>query len=620
MHRSRTTRSAPAGVRVGDIVPAAVRGAAGTVGRPGGGPVKSPDPVEGEKAALRFPDVPRLALDELLEQLMARAKEVANTQGRLRGLLRANQMIGSDLALPAVLRRVVDAARDLIGAEYAALGVIAPDGHLSEFVHAGMDDELVTRIGHLPQGKGLLGALIDDPAPIRLDRLGGDERSTGFPPGHPPMDTFLGVPIRVRDEVFGNLYLTGSTRGAFTAEDEELAKALAATAGAAIDNARLYEAARSRQRWLQATAAITRQMLNAEQTETGGDYTRALQLIAERAAELATADLVTVVRPRQGSPDLWVEIAVGETAPAAADIRQVPIAGSLSGRVFSTGEPLRVGTPHELEGMSPSGAGELDVGPVMIVPLTGSEGTLGVLTAARRTGRPAFTADELDMAAGFAAQAAVAIELAEARAEQQRAAMLDERDRIAADLHDHVIQRLFATGLSLQSVAGLVGPGRAADRIRQAITDLDDTISQIRTSIFQLHQTPQVTPSGVRGELLAVVTDATVALGFEPAVRFAGLLEGTLSGEVVADLVAVLREALSNVARHAHARSVDVQVTATPERVCVEVHDDGDGMSDAGRRSGLANLRHRAERRGGGFTLTARDPHGTLLRWWVPAP
>jgi signal transduction histidine kinase len=483
----------------------------------------------GEDGALRFPDVPRLALDELLEQLMTRAQEVVNTQGRLRGLLRANQMIGSDLALPVVLRRVVEAARELIGARYAALGVIAPDGHLSEFVHVGMPDEDVARIGHLPQGKGLLGALIDDPAPIRLDRLGDDDRSSGFPPGHPPMDTFLGVPIRVRDEVFGNLYLTGSTRGAFTAEDEELAKALAATAGGAIDNARHYATARSRQQWLQATAAITRQMLNPEQ----------------------------VPSPRTGDDDDR--------------------------------------------------------------PPDGSQGTLGVLTAARRAGRPAFTADEVDMAAGFAAQASVAIELAEARSEQSRAAMLDERDRIAADLHDHVIQRLFATGLGLQSVAGLAGPGRVADRIHQAILELDDTISQIRTSIFQLNHTPQTTPSDVRSELLEVVTDAAVALGFEPAVRFAGLLEETLPGDVVRDLVAVLREGLSNVARHAHARSVDVQVTATPQRVCVEVHDDGSGMGDTDRRSGLANLRHRAERRGGGFALTARDPHGTVLQWWVPA-
>ena len=270
----------------------------------------------GEDGALRFPDVPRLALDELLEQLMTRAQEVVNTQGRLRGLLRANQMIGSDLALPVVLRRVVEAARELIGARYAALGVIAPDGHLSEFVHVGMPDEDVARIGHLPQGKGLLGALIDDPAPIRLDRLGDDDRSSGFPPGHPPMDTFLGVPIRVRDEVFGNLYLTGSTRGAFTAEDEELAKALAATAGGAIDNARHYATARSRQQWLQATAAITRQMLNPEQVPSTrrGDYSRPLQLIAEQSADLAAADLVTVVLPRQGSPEAIFYVSVLHTS------------------------------------------------------------------------------------------------------------------------------------------------------------------------------------------------------------------------------------------------------------------------------------------------------------------
>ncbi len=587
----------------GDQDPTDIRGAGGAPG-------------------LRFPDVQRLALDDLLEQLMARAQEVANTQGRLRGLLRANQMIGSDLALPVVLRRVVHAARELIGAQYAALGVIAPDGHLSEFVHTGMTEEQVARIGHLPQGKGLLGALIDDPAPIRLDRIGEDERSTGFPPGHPPMDTFLGVPIRVRDEVFGNLYLTGSTRGAFTAEDEELAKALAATAGGAIDNARLYAAARSRQQWLQATAAITRQMLNPQPAPSPrrGNYPRPLELIAERSADLAAADVVTVMLPRQGSPDLRVEIAVGDFAPAVAEVQRVPIAGSLSGRVFTTGEPLRVGTSHEMEGVSLVTAGELDVGPVMIVPLTGSAGALGVLTAARRTGRPAFTADELDMAAGFAAQASVAIELAEARSEQQRAAMLDERDRIAADLHDHVIQRLFATGLALQSVAGVAGPGRIADRLHQAIIDLDDTISQIRTSIFQLDQTPQVTPTGVRSELLGVVTDAAMVLGFEPAVRFAGLLEDTVPGEVVRDLVAVLREGLSNVARHARARSVDVRVTATPQQVCVEVIDDGEGMSGTDRRSGLANLRHRAERRGGAFALTSRDPHGTALQWWIPAP
>ena len=218
----------------------------------------------GDAGALTFPDLPRLELDQLLGQVVERAQEVLGTQGRLRGLLRANQVITGDLALPVVLRRIADAARELVGARYAALGVIGPDGDLVEFVHVGMPADVVEEIGPLPQGKGLLGALIEDPQPIRLGRIGDDPRSSGFPPGHPPMASFLGVPIRIRDEVFGNLYLTDSTRGQFSAEDAELATALAATAAAAIDNARLYQAARSRGEWLQATAAITRQLLSPD--------------------------------------------------------------------------------------------------------------------------------------------------------------------------------------------------------------------------------------------------------------------------------------------------------------------------------------------------------------------
>jgi transcriptional regulator with GAF, ATPase, and Fis domain len=194
----------------------------------------------GAGPALTFPDLPRLELDQLLGQLIERAQEVIATQGRLRGLLHANQLIVGDLALPTVLRHIVEAARELVGARYVALGVISPDGGLAEFVHTGMPDDAVERIGHLPQGKGLLGALIEDPHPIRLRRITDDPRSTGFPPGHPPMSSFLGVPIRLRDEVFGNLYLSESTRGEFSAEDEDLMKALAATAAVAIENARLY--------------------------------------------------------------------------------------------------------------------------------------------------------------------------------------------------------------------------------------------------------------------------------------------------------------------------------------------------------------------------------------------
>ncbi|HTK66392.1 MAG TPA: GAF domain-containing protein, partial [Pseudonocardia sp.] len=343
---------------------------------------------------LTFPDVPRLELDTLLAQLIDRAQEVMSTQGRLRGLLRATQMITADLALPVVLHQIAVAARDLMGARYAALGVIAPDGHLSEFVHVGMPDELVAQIGQLPQGKGLLGALIDDPAPIRLDSLGQDERSSGFPPGHPPMDSFLGVPVRVKEEVFGNLYLAESTSGTFTAEDEELATALAASAGVVIANARLYEAARDRHKWLQASAMITRQLLSPDPEGTG----RPLQLIAEQCRDIAGADLVTVVLPTEGAvsgpPDLRVEIAVGTGGEMERLVgRSLSLDSSLAGRVFTSGQPLRMANPYELV-VTPALSDVIDVGPVLVVPLKGSQRMHGVLTVARLRGCAAFSAED----------------------------------------------------------------------------------------------------------------------------------------------------------------------------------------------------------------------------------
>jgi signal transduction histidine kinase len=313
---------------------------------------------------------------------------------------------------------------------------------------------------------------------------------------------------------------------------------------------------------------------------------------------------------------LRVEIAVGLGDEDLLG-KRVPMQGSLAAQVFSTAEPLRVTHPDDA-GLASVASGELDIGPMLVVPLLGSRRTHGVLSAARVRGRPAFTSGELEMASSFASQAAVAIELAEARAEQQRAAMLDERDRIAADLHDHVIQRLFAAGLSLQSVAASLSAGRNRSRIQDTITDLDDTISQIRTTIFQLHQTPGTPAHSVRGRLLDVITDAAPALGFEPAVRFTGLLEDTLTDDLVEDLLAVLREALTNIARHAQARSADIDLTTLPDQLILDVRDNGIGIDSTTRRSGLANLHRRAERHGGTLTITRCDPSGTRLSWSIP--
>ena len=574
--------------------------------------------ITGHPGALTFPDLPRLELDQLLGQVVEPAQEVLGTQGRLRGLLRVTQVITGDPVLPMVLSRIADAARELVGARYAALGVIGPDGDLVEFVHVGVPADVVAEIGPLPQGKGLLGVLIEDPRPIRLGRIGDDPRSSGFPPGHPPMASFLGVPIRIRDEVFGNLYLADSTRGQFSAEDAELATALAATAAAVVDNARLYQAARSRGEWLQATAAITRQLLSPDPADPTDrvDAGDPLRLVAARSREIADADLVTLVRPAENGSDLRVEVAIGAGAEDLPGL-PVPRQGSLSGRVFTTGQPLRLTHPHDEAGLASVASGALDVGPVLVVPLCGSTRVHGVLSLARTRGRTAFTPDDLELAAGFANQAAVAIELAEARVEQQRAAMLVERERIAADLHDHVIQRLFATGLSLQVLAGTLGPSQAGQRVQATIADLDATIGQIRTSIFALQQNPQTARRCLRARLLDVVSEVTPVLGFAPAVRFSGLLDG-LPDQTAQDLLAVFREALTNIARHAHAHTADVDLTGHPPWLTLDIRDDGVGLGDTTRRSGLANLRHRAEHHGGTLTLTPRDPRGTWLSWSIP--
>jgi GAF domain-containing protein len=289
----------------------------------------------GGEVRLSFPDQPRLELDQLLAQLVDRAQEVMATQGRLRRLLAADQLIVADLALPAVLRHIAEAARELIGARYAALGVIGPDGGLSEFIHVGMPEDAVEAIGHLPEGKGVLGALIEDPRPIRLTDIADDPRSSGFPREHPPMTSFLGVPIRVREEVFGNLYLTESTRGEFTHEDEELARALAATAAVAIENARLYEAAQSRGEWLQGSAAITRELMAADAAHPSAP----LRTIAELSRRLAAADSVTVLLPVADSgEELVVEVATGEGADTLTGL-SVPLSGTLAGRAFLRSEP-----------------------------------------------------------------------------------------------------------------------------------------------------------------------------------------------------------------------------------------------------------------------------------------
>ena len=551
---------------------------------------------------------PRLELDQLLTQLIDRAQDVVAARDRLRGLLRANRLIIGDLALPVVLRRIAEAARDLVQARYAALGVLGPDGGLEQFIHVGVDDETVARIGHLPEGKGLLGALIDDPRPIRLANLADDPRSVGFPEGHPAMSCFLGVPIRIRDEVYGNLYLTEREGGPFTAEDEELVAALAATAASAIDNARLYAEAGRRQRWLEASTEITRQLLSSEGEPP-------LSVIARRLHEMADADVVAVVLPTADPQRLMVEVATGEQA-AQLTALSYPVEDTIAGVAINTGRPVLVGDVTQQQSYLVHLAQVTPVGPMMALPLLGTQGSRGAVLVARVPGRHRFNEADLDIATTFAQHAAVALELADARADQQRVMLLEDRDRIARDLHDHVIQRLFAAGLGVQSVAASAGSDSGASRLNTIVDDLDETIRQIRTTIFELRGplTPQ--PSTVRSQVVDVIDEVVPMLGFSPALRFTGPVDTIVPDEVAGDLIAVVREALSNIARHAHASAAAVEVTATPAQLTVDVADNGVGIGESKRRSGLANLARRAERYGGSLTLP--DHEGTQLRWTIP--
>ncbi|MGL4174476.1 MAG: GAF domain-containing protein, partial [Dermatophilaceae bacterium] len=393
---------------------------------------------------------------------------------RLRRLVAANEAIVSDLDLATVLRRIVEAAVDLVDARYGALGVIAPDGRgLEQFVHVGVDPELVERIGHLPEGRGILGALIADPRPVRLRHLADDPRSVGFPAGHPPMDSFLGVPVRVRGEVFGNLYLTDAAAGEFDEHDEAVAVSLAATAGIAVHNARLYADSGHRQEWLLAAADLTRRVL-ADPSTVAAVTTG---IVAETVATLADAPLVLVLE-HDGPDDATVTAAAGTDAAGTG-------AEALTGAVVIPTDPLRrtadTGDARSVErlGGLPAGAPGAD-GPALLLPLLGPRRT--VLVATRPAGAHPFTGPELEMASTFAAQVSVALELAKAREDQQRMALLEDRTRIARDLHDHVIQQLFAAGMSVQGVASTLDDPERSDVLDSVVDTLDEAVKRVRTS------------------------------------------------------------------------------------------------------------------------------------------
>jgi signal transduction histidine kinase len=564
--------------------------------------------------------LPRLQLDELLAELQSQLGAVLATRDKMRGLLEAVVAIGASLELEATLRRIVGVAVELVDARFGAIGVIGEDAKLIEFLPVGVDADEIARIHHWPEGRGLLGMLIKDPRALRLADISSHSESSGFPPGHPAMHSFLGVPVRVRDQVFGNLYLTEKRDGGeFTEDDEVLLTALGAAAGIAVENARLYEESQRQQRWLRASADLTMRLLSGQPPEA------VLSALTGHALKLSGADLVKVALPDEEGGRMTVDFAEGEGAEAVRGL-VLPADDSLSGLVLASGEPIVVDDfAADKRAADVTRRALPNMGSAIAFPLGAPGSVRGVIVIARRRGRQQFSPADLEVFGAFGAQAAVALELAARRADAEQLTVLEDRDRIARDLHDLVIQRLYATGMSLEGAVPMAARQEVADRIRHAVDAMDDTIRDIRATIYALQARVQPDELHLRGEIVALVDEMTEVLGFPPALRLGSGLDSRAAAELSEQLLAVLRESLSNAARHAHATRVDVTVdTDESGWATVLVRDNGIGFDHGSgataRRSGLANMAGRAEKRGGTFSISPAEGGGTVVEWRVPVP
>ncbi|MEU6896159.1 GAF domain-containing protein [Streptomyces sp. NPDC046557] len=549
-----------------------------------------------------------------LDALQAQVTDARGTRDRLNGLLEAVMSVGRELDLAQALRGIVEAAVVLVDAEYGALGVVGDDQGLTEFLPVGVSDQLRARIGALPTGHGLLGELIRHPRPLRLEDLSEHVASAGFPEHHPQMRSFLGVPIRIRDEVFGNLYLTEKRGGTdFDAEDEGVLSTLAVAAGVAVDNARLYEEVRLRERWLAASSDFTSALLS------GASEIEVLEGMLERARDIISAEMCVFYQVGP-SGELHGSLALGEGAEAHRGIVLPGSEGILAELVTARDGLITfadVATDVRVAAQPDVWTG---FGPAVAVTVGTRAKLRGVLMLARRTGRRLFAATEVAPLPGFAGQAALALELADRRRDTEQVSLLADRDRIARDLHDLAIQRLFATGMTLQSAQRFVKHPEASERLSRSIDDLDETIKIIRSTIFGLRDHEAAgSPPRLRVRAVRAVGEAAAVLGFVPALRMEGLIDTDVPARVADDVAAVLGEALTNVARHARAARAEVSVILADGVLGVTVSDDGVGVTDGGRRSGLRNLAERAEARGGVLSVSpCPDGGGTRLDWRIP--
>ncbi|HYT29649.1 MAG TPA: GAF domain-containing sensor histidine kinase [Actinomycetota bacterium] len=539
---------------------------------------------------------------------------MATTRDRKDVLLEAGLALASELSLEAVLRRIVELAVDVTGARYGALGVLGPDGLIQEFITVGVSDERRRAIGHPPTGRGILGVLIEEARPLRIAEISRDPRSFGFPPNHPPMGSFLGAPVEAHGRVFGNIYLTEKQDAeAFTPDDEEDLVVLAIQAGVAVANAELYARTRQRELWLDAVAEITTGILS------GGDPNSVLNVVAARARELVGADLATIAVPDEAtSGSLVLQVAAGAHAEELQG-ETYPADGSLSGDVIRTGRPLVV------DDAAAGGRGRqpivriADAGPAIFVPLTRRGGAFGTLAVANLRGGPTFGEVDIRLVTAFADQASLALEYARTQQELHRLAVLEDRERIARELHDGVIQSLFAVGMGLQGAAMLTQDVQLERRVESAVTELDRVIRDLRNYIFGLRpgiladrQLDQALRELV--EDFGAKTGVTTILDVDPEVA------AELASRA-GDLIQLTREALSNVGRHAEATTCRVSLHRHGDVAVLEIDDDGGGFDPAlakGSGSGIPNLESRAAELGGELAIESTRADGTTVRFTVP--
>ena len=554
----------------------------------------------------------RLGSREPVEQMHQKLDELLAARDQMERLLQLVIGIGSELDLDTTLRRTIAAATSLTGAHFGALGVCGPDGTLAEFLHAGVDAETVHKIGHLPVGKGVLGLPLSQTDAVRIDDVTRHPAAVGFPAHHPPMGAFLGVPITIRGKVFGSVYLARpESHPPFSESDETAARALASAAAFAIENAQLFERVHTSAKWTKVSREITTALLEAD------PQVRPLHMIVDRARELTDAEQAIVLVPTDAdlpsddTDTLIVSTAVGINATQVIG-QCVPVVGSTTGGVFRSGVPLITESFHRPI------AAFTDVGerPAIVMPLRARDTVLGVIAVARNARQPPFDSGYLELVSDFADHAAIALKLAAARDHVRELTVLADRERIAHELHDNVIQRLFAAGMDLQGTIARARSPELSERLGRTLDSLQNTIDDIRASIFQLQSPPSAVPA-LRQRIQDVVRELTENRDVATTLQLSGPLIA-VGAELAEHAEAVVTEAISNTLRHSGATTLRIEVSVEDD-LTVEVVDNGCGIpADNQRRSGLANLERRAKQIGGFCSISAGDEGGTRVRWCAP--